>query len=64
MGEAYVGPDYEISSDGTAWVSKDGLRQFRPPSYKPSLGKTQANFESRPTRGVRWPNNGHLDIEQ
>jgi hypothetical protein len=44
-------------------LSADGLRQFRPPSYKPRLGKTQANFEARRVNKGRWQSNGHLDIE-
>jgi RHS repeat-associated protein len=31
MGEAWVGLEYRISSDGKAWISKNGMRQYRPP---------------------------------
>ena len=62
-GEAWVGDDYTVASDGLSLVSKDGLRQYRSLSYKPNLGCDQANFEQRfpgqQTRG--WQSNGHLD---
>ncbi|MBQ7551372.1 MAG: hypothetical protein IJT04_07585 [Bacteroidales bacterium] len=61
-GKKWVGNGYRISSDKKAWISADGKRQFRPPSYKPRLGKTQANFESRTINRGMWENNGHLDI--
>lgn len=64
MGKAWVGEGYRISSDRTAWVSTDGMRQYRPPSIKGKLGKVQANFE-RKFEGQTWnswPSNGHLDI--
>lgn len=64
LGRAWVGENYTIASDGRTLVSKSGLRQFRPPSYKPNLGGYQANFEQRfegqLTRG--WQSNGHLDV--
>lgn len=64
LGKAWVGNDYRVASDGKTLISKDGLRQYRPPSYKPRLGRTQANFEQRlpGQRSVRWQSNGHLDI--
>jgi hypothetical protein len=43
-------------------LSADRLRQYRPPSYKPSQGKWQANFEQRLVPRGTWQNNGHLDI--
>jgi len=61
---AWVGKGYRISSDGTALISADGMKQFRLPSFKERLGKTQANFE-RKLEGQTWntwPSNGHLDI--
>jgi hypothetical protein len=61
-GEAWVGNDARLASDGKALVSRDGLRQFRPPAYKAKLGKWQANFESRPLPKGRWLNNGHVDV--
>lgn len=60
-GKAWVGQGYRESDNGIL-VSADGLRQYRPPSWKPKLGRYQANFEERlrPERG--WQSNGHLDI--
>ena len=62
-GAKWVGKGYRISKDGKAWISSDGLRQYRLPSYKKSLKKTQANFESRSRNTETWKNNGHLDIQ-
>ena len=62
-GKKWVGDGYSSSSrDKTILISKDGKRQFRAPSYKPRLGKYQANFESRESSKGRFTNNGHLDI--
>ena len=61
MGEAWVGPGYRVTSNGFL-VSADGLRQFRPPSYKPQLGKIQANFEQRLPGSTKWGSNGHVDV--
>ncbi len=61
-GKDWVGPDYRLSSDRKAWISKDGLRQYRPPSLKKGPGVTQANFQSRMKPSGNWLNNGHLDI--
>lgn len=61
-GRSWVGEDFIIASDGKTMMSRDGLRQFRPPSFKPKLGKTQANFEWRITNKGAWQGNGHLDI--
>lgn len=44
------------------WLSQDGLRQWRMPSYKPQLGKWQSDFESRWEPSGQWQANGHLDI--
>ncbi|WP_394521861.1 hypothetical protein [Pantoea sp. SGAir0184] len=66
LGEAWVGPGYRISKDGTSWVSADGLRVYRPPSAKPNSTKAttgiQANFEQKVARGEPPISNGHLDI--
>jgi filamentous hemagglutinin len=62
MGEAWVGAGYRVASDGKTLLSADGLRQYRPPSYKPSLDTFQANFESRPPNLTQWQSNAHLDI--
>jgi len=48
------------------WFSADGQKRYRPPSHKPSLGITQANFESGPPdkrpRKNLWSTNAHLTI--
>jgi len=62
MGEAWVGSNYTVASDGRTLVSADGLRQYRPPSFKPQLGKFQANFELRWQPSGAWQSNAHLDI--
>ncbi|MFF3225009.1 hypothetical protein ACFYV7_19610 [Nocardia suismassiliense] len=61
-GRAWVGPNATLASDGKTLVSEDGLRQFRPPSFKPNLGRYQANFEWRNVANGRWQGNGHLDV--
>jgi RHS repeat-associated protein len=61
-GKAWVGKGATLASDGKTLVSENGLRQFRPPSFKPNLGKTQANFEERNVPKGQWQSNGHLDI--
>ncbi len=38
LGEAWVGPGARTASDGVTRVSDNGLRVYRPPSYKPSQG--------------------------
>ena len=43
LGQAWVGEDSTVASDGKTLLSEDGS----PPSYKPYLGVQQANFESR-----------------
>lgn len=68
IGNAWVGKGAEIASDGKTLVSKDGLRQYRPPSPKNSKhAKTgsQANFERRfqGQKSKKWQGNGHMDIE-
>jgi filamentous hemagglutinin len=62
MGKAWVGSNSSITKDGIL-ISKDGLRQYRPPSYKPKLGNIQANFESRQKANGKWQSNAHLDVE-
>ncbi len=62
MGVVWVGKRYRIASDGKTLVSANGRRQYRPPSYKPSLKKFQANFETRPPGVKKWQTNAHLDI--
>jgi hypothetical protein len=63
LGREWVGEGYTVASDGKTLLSEDGLRQYRPPAYKPGQGKTQANFEQRPPGIKQWQSNGHLDIE-
>ncbi len=43
-GAAWIGPNATLAGDGKTLLSQDGLRQFRPPSYKPNLDQWQANF--------------------
>jgi RHS repeat-associated protein len=61
-GQEWVGTGYRTASDGTTLVSEDGLRQWRPPSYKPKLDKWQSNFQQRTVPRGPWDDNGHLDI--
>lgn len=61
-GRAWVGSNATLASDGTTWVSQDGLRQYRAPSYKPNLGGWQANLEYRLVPRGAWQGNGHIDI--
>jgi filamentous hemagglutinin len=61
LGRAWVGEGYSVSSSGT-WVSANGLRQYRPPSYKPNLGVAQANLEWRLPGLTQWQGNAHLTI--
>jgi len=65
MGRAWVGKGYTTASDGKTLVSKDGLRQYRPPSAKNSPHAetgVQANFEQRVKPQGEWQSNAHLDI--
>jgi len=64
LGRSWVGDGAKLTSDGKILISKDGLRQFRLPSFKKRLGKTQANFERRFSgqKTKQWQANGHLDI--
>jgi hypothetical protein len=64
LGRAWVGEGYTVASDGKTLVSADGLRQYRPPSFKPNLGIQQANFERRFPGQLSqgWQGNGHLNI--
>jgi len=63
LGEAWVGSGATTATDGVTRVSANGLRVYRPPSFKPSLGKVQANFEQKLERGGQPVSNGHLDIK-
>lgn len=55
---------YTVSSKGNALISADGLRQARPPSFKPYLGYYQSDFESRWNPFGPLRSNGHLDMYQ
>jgi len=61
-GLAWVGKGYSVASDGKTLLSSDGLRQWRPPAYKPNLDMWQSNFEWRSIPRGQWQGNGHLDI--
>ncbi len=61
MGAAWVGKGHTVTSEGI-FISADGLRQFRPPSYKPRLDAVQANFEWRVKPSGQSQGNGHLDV--
>ena len=63
LGKAWVGEGYMVASDGQTLVSLDRLRQYRPPSYKPRLGRYQANLEQRQPGQTQWYLNAHIDIE-
>jgi len=62
LGRAWIGEGYVLASDGSTLVSADGKRQYRPPSFKPSLGKLQANLEWRNAPCGAWQGNAHIDI--
>ncbi|WP_208658134.1 hypothetical protein [Kosakonia sp. MUSA4] len=62
LGEAWVGPGYRVSSDGTSWVSSDGLRVSSKPNSPYATTGVQANFEQKLTPTGRPISNGHLDI--
>ncbi|TQL02728.1 RHS repeat-associated core domain-containing protein [Cellulomonas sp. SLBN-39] len=63
-GRAWVGEGARLASDGKTLLSQDGLRQWRPPSFKPKWqgGSWQSNFESRWVPRGQWQTNGHLNI--
>ena len=61
-GKAWIGKDARWSSKGNALISKDKLRQYRPPLLKKGKKIVQANLESRLVPKGDWINNGHLDI--
>ncbi len=61
---AWAGEGARLASDGRTWLSQDGLRQWRPPTFKPGWqgGTWQSKFESRLVPRGQWQTNGHLDI--
>lgn len=62
LGKAWVGVGYTTSQDGKVFISANGLRQYRPPTYKIKQRVIRANLEWRREPSGVWPNNGHLDI--
>ncbi|WIY02434.1 PA14 domain-containing protein [Amycolatopsis mongoliensis] len=50
-----------VGPGGKFLLSKNKLRQYRPPSYKKKLGKYQSNFQWRATDKGKWKNNYHVD---
>jgi RHS repeat-associated protein len=63
LGEAFAGSGAKWSANGKALVSSDGLRVYRPPTFKPNLGITQANFERYVEGATKAVGNGHLEIK-
>ncbi len=55
LGKAWVGDGYRVSSDGSAWISANGMRQYRLPTFKKKLNKFQANLENK-FEGQTWGN--------
>lgn len=62
MGRAWVGEGAVPASDGAILVSADKLRQYRAPTYKPRLGRVQANLEGCLEPAGQWQSNAHIDI--
>lgn len=64
MGMAWVGDGATLSKSGNAWLSADGMRAYRPMSFKESSGAWRANLETRvPGQKTRGPiANAHIDI--
>lgn len=59
----WVGDGAKVSEDGVAWISRDGLRQYRPPTYKRRDGVVQANLQTRRVPYGPWRDNGHLHVK-
>ena len=57
-GKTFVGKDTKLvkHADGTIkeMISKNGLRRFRTPKYKPRVKVKQANFETKASTNVHW----------
>lgn len=62
VGKAWVGPGATLSTNGRAWLSRDGLRQYRPASLKVRKGIWEANIQRRDVPTGDWPHNGHIKI--
>jgi RHS repeat-associated protein len=65
-GRMYVGRNATTTAKGYL-QSADGLRQYRPPTFKVSQGRIQSNFDRRLTTSVSWKNTnqvfrGHVNI--
>ena len=63
IARSFVGDDGVPSSDGTATLSRDLLRQIRIAVKRYSKGKLVMNLQSRIKNTGRWLSNGHLIIE-
>lgn len=63
--KGWLGEGYRVTSHGY-YENADGLRQFRPPSAKPTrkfaTKGIQANFEQRSTPSVAWGANGYVNV--
>ena len=69
IGKAWVAADGGIAQvlekgDITIYISGNGRRQYRTPTYKRDQGRVQANLESRPANSRAWESNAHLDIAE
>lgn len=58
-GRMWTGSGSRTTSIGGR-MSRDGLRQWRPMTFKRNLGYAQSNFESRAVPRGRWTNNYHV----
>ena len=68
-GRIYTGRYF--GSIGKSLVSRNGLRQYRVPMYKPRVGQIQSNFVKRGSTSYKWGNanrpgyyNGHLRVRR
>ena len=65
LGEAWVGRGAVPTSDGKGMKSSDGMRVYRPPTFKPQLNKMQANYQQNYVNAAGRTvelSNGHMDI--
>jgi hypothetical protein len=63
LGQSWVGAGATWSKDGTALVSEDGLRQYRPFALKRNSGVWQANLQARHVPNGEWQSNGHVALK-
>jgi RHS repeat-associated protein len=71
-GEAFVGKNattiYKSDGQIASMISADGLKRFRPPTFKRSIselkGETifQANFEMKTSKSIKWGDNGTTNL--